>query len=297
MKIKKSFLVYSLPALVLVLLLTSNCRKDEKSAPQITTSPISNVAITSVTCGGKVTSKEGIGIIEQGVCFGTAPGPTISNNKLPASGTIGKFTSKVTGLTAATKYYLRAYAINSAGTSYGEEMSFITHRPLSEGSMSGCFNNVYHTFTRGIEEVQPVDSFSNCYFYEDCKKHYDDICHGPMKQINLIRRDSTLEVDIFISGISPDSLPAERPILNVFCRYAEIQCYNLYKGYRTPSGNEYRSRSASFMNGVIINDSKDDVLSGTFEGDLVSAAGDTIRVAGGEFKIRIVRKRLDCWHE
>lgn len=297
MKNKNIFLIFSLPALVLVLLLTSNCRKDEKSAPQITTSPISNVAITSVTCGGKVTSKEGIGIIEQGVCFGTAPGPTLSADKLPASGTIGAFTSNVKGLTADTKYYIRAYATNSAGTSYGEEVSFTTQKPLTEGWMSGCFNNVYLTFTRGIELVQPVDSFSNCYFYEDCKKYYYDICHGPLKQINLIRCDSTFEVDIFTTGVSPDSLPAE-PISNVFCRTAEIQCYKLYKGYRTSSANDfYSTRSHFYGNGVTINDSKDDVLSGTFEGDLISAAGDTIQVAGGEFKIRVVRKRLPCTRE
>ena len=293
MKNKNIFLIFALPALVLVLLATSNCRKDEKGPPQITTSPISNVAITSVTCGGKVTSKEGTGIIEQGVCYGTAPGPDISGNKLPASGTIGKFTSNVKGLTANTKYYLRAYATNSVGTSYGEEMSFTTHKPLTEGSMSACFNNVYRIFTSEIEVGHPVDSFSNCYFYEDCKKHYYDICHGPMKQINLIRRDSNLEVDIFILGISPDSLPAERPILNVFCRYAEIQCYALNNGYR----KEYRSRSSSFMSGVIINENKNDVLSGTFEGNLISADGDTMRVAGGEFKIRIVRKRYPCSRE
>lgn len=62
-----------------------------------------------------------------GVCWSTTTGPTIalSTKTSDGSGT-GVFTSSITGLTAVTLYYVRAYATNFSGTSYGAEVSFTT---------------------------------------------------------------------------------------------------------------------------------------------------------------------------
>jgi hypothetical protein len=170
--------------------------------------------------------------------------------------------------------------------------------PLLVGSIRGYFGNEYKTFEQHIEKVQAVDSFSNCYFYEDCLGSYTDICSGPMKQINLIRSDSSFVIALYIMGVSPDSLPDENPVPAVFCRYAEIQFYKSENWNRVPNDpNCYNYvRDDFYGQSVLITDNKDDVITGTFSGDLVSPAGKTLHVSGGEFKIRILRKRIPCWH-
>jgi uncharacterized protein (TIGR02145 family) len=62
----------------------------------------------------------------QSVCWSTSQNPTTANSSTNDGNGTGSFTSNLTGLTANTTYYVRAYAINSAGTSYGNQHSFNT---------------------------------------------------------------------------------------------------------------------------------------------------------------------------
>ena len=95
------------------------------SVPTVTTTAISNITENSATSGGTVTATGGAAITAQGVCWSTTANPTISNS-FTTNGTTTPFTSNLTGLTASTTYYVRAYATNSAGTSYGSQISFTT---------------------------------------------------------------------------------------------------------------------------------------------------------------------------
>jgi hypothetical protein len=81
---------------------------------------------TTVSSGGNVTSGDGSDITARGVVWGTSSNPDIFLSTLTSDGT-GRdiFTSRITGLTAFTKYYVRSYATNSVGTGYGTEVSFI----------------------------------------------------------------------------------------------------------------------------------------------------------------------------
>ena len=98
---------------------------------QLGTSPIANVTFQSFNSGGVITSDGGQDITVRGVCWSTSPNPTTANDTtINGSGT-GVFTSSVTGLQAATTYYVRAYAVNINGTVYGDELSFTTtQQPL-----------------------------------------------------------------------------------------------------------------------------------------------------------------------
>lgn len=94
--------------------------------PTVSTIATSNVTTSSVTCGGNITSAGTATVTARGVCWGTSPNPTIMGNHSSNGTGTGIFTSVVSGLNANTTYYIRAYATNSVGTSYGNDQSFTT---------------------------------------------------------------------------------------------------------------------------------------------------------------------------
>ena len=96
------------------------------TAPVVTTNAVSDIQATSATCGGNVTSDGGATVTARGVCWSTSQNPTISNSKTTDGSGTGSFTSTISGLSKNTTYYVRAYATNSIGTSYGEQRSFTT---------------------------------------------------------------------------------------------------------------------------------------------------------------------------
>jgi hypothetical protein len=103
--------------------------------PTVSTIAISNITNTTANSGGIVTSQGGSPVTARGVCWSATPNPTISNSfTTDASGT-GAFTSILSGLTSNTTYYVRAYATNSSGTSYGlqETINTITTPSVSIG--------------------------------------------------------------------------------------------------------------------------------------------------------------------
>ena len=100
------------------------------NAPTVTTSSATNITTSSATIGGNVTSDGGATVTERGVCYSTSSSnPTTSNNKKSSGSGLGNFTVNLSNLSAGTKYYVRAYAINEIGTSYGPTISFTTEEP------------------------------------------------------------------------------------------------------------------------------------------------------------------------
>ncbi len=94
--------------------------------PTVTTNTVSNVSTTTATCGGNVTSSGSASVTARGVCWSTSQNPTVSGSHTTNGSGTGSFTSSITGLTANTTYYVRAYATNSAGTAYGAQKTFTT---------------------------------------------------------------------------------------------------------------------------------------------------------------------------
>ena len=103
-----------------------NFKTVEVSYPSVTTKDITNITLTTATCGGNVTSDGNATVTDRGVCWSTNPNPTIEDNKTNDGVGTGSYSSNLTNLTPNTTYYVRAYATNSEGTSYGNEKSFIT---------------------------------------------------------------------------------------------------------------------------------------------------------------------------
>ncbi len=94
--------------------------------PIVMTNLVTEIMQTSAVSGGLAMANGNTEIIARGVCWSTNQNPTISNNKTQNGAGLGEFTSAITGLTPGTTYYVRAYATNSSGTSYGTQVSFKT---------------------------------------------------------------------------------------------------------------------------------------------------------------------------
>jgi uncharacterized protein (TIGR02145 family) len=105
--------------------LSIRCIKDDIAT--ISTKEITEITMSTAVCGGNVIIDGGAPVIARGVCWSTFENPTIalSTKTTDGAGT-GEFASPLTGLTPNTTYYIRAYATNGVGTSYGNELSFKT---------------------------------------------------------------------------------------------------------------------------------------------------------------------------
>ncbi len=104
--------------------------------PSVTTGAISNITSKSATAKGNITSMGNVGtILNYGHVWAKTPEPTISTgnrSELGKATETASFTSEISGLEVATTYYIRAYATNEKGTSYGDEVSFktLTENPV-----------------------------------------------------------------------------------------------------------------------------------------------------------------------
>ena len=94
--------------------------------PTVVTGEVTEVTNNSAKCSGDVTDNGGVTVIEKGICFAQTENPTIVDQHVSAGPGIGEFTCTLSGLTQNMTYYLRAYAINSVGTTYGLQKSFTT---------------------------------------------------------------------------------------------------------------------------------------------------------------------------
>ena len=113
------------------------------TTPTVTTTSASSVTTTTASSGGNVTDDGGASVTARGVCWSTSSDPTTVDDYTTDGTGTGEFTSSLTELTSETTYYVRAYATNSAGTSYGDNVSFTTEAEASsdwyfaEGAVSG----------------------------------------------------------------------------------------------------------------------------------------------------------------
>ncbi|MCX6258772.1 MAG: fibrobacter succinogenes major paralogous domain-containing protein [Bacteroidia bacterium] len=139
-----------------------------QTIPSVTTLNISNISQTSAISGGKVNSDGGEAVTARGVCWNTTGNPEVSDShSIDGTGT-GNFTSNISGLTENTPFFLRAFATNSKGTAYGNQLSFTTLSPIMPctiPTITDYDGNTYNTVQIG----------SQCWMKENMKTtHYSD---------------------------------------------------------------------------------------------------------------------------
>lgn len=96
--------------------------------PSVSTQAAGSVEATTATGNGTITSTNGQNATAWGVCYKTSSPCTIADSVAAGSGTggVGAFTASMISLSTGTTYYIKAYATNSAGTSYGSEVTILT---------------------------------------------------------------------------------------------------------------------------------------------------------------------------
>lgn len=130
----------------LLLIFFQSCNNDDSNTddnnlpenliPQLTTNPTIDITYNSGKTGGNIISSIGSSIISKGIVYSTSPNPTVelSNKTSDGSGN-GNFNSQILNLDSNTQYYIRAYAINSKGTGYGNQLQFkTTYAPIIAGN-------------------------------------------------------------------------------------------------------------------------------------------------------------------
>jgi exo-beta-1,3-glucanase (GH17 family) len=200
--------------IIFSVLLLNSCKKEE--VPTLTTSAITKITGTSATSGGTIISEGSGKVVSRGVCWGTGIDPTISDNKTTDSVGTGSFTSNISGLKGATKYYIRAYATNCVGTAYGNEISFATNStfagPIFYNNNGKIINAVcYGPFRDGqapgsvLTETQIKEDLLIIKNHWDAIRLYisDDNSENILKVITDNNIDLKVLLGIWISGKTP----------------------------------------------------------------------------------------------
>ncbi len=123
---RKSISLVVVISIIAVMTMFQGCKK--ATVPELTTAAVTSIGLNTAISGGTITKDGGEDILEKGVCWGTAISPTIANSKTTNGKGSDSFISNLVGLAEGTLYYVRAYATNSVGTAYGNEVTFTTNQ-------------------------------------------------------------------------------------------------------------------------------------------------------------------------
>ncbi len=206
-------------------ILTGNPESDETytfamlpvvKLPTVTTAVITNNTQTTATGGGEVTSDGGAIVTARGVCWSTSQNPTITDSYTSDGNGTGIFVSNLTGLTANTPYFVRAYAINSVGTAYGNEQTFATlpgspcGQPITDTRDGKTYNTVLigtqcwfaQNLNVGTKVLGSANQTNNSIIEKYCYNNLESNCdvYGGLYQWDEAMQYSTTEGVI---GICP----------------------------------------------------------------------------------------------
>lgn len=187
--------------LLLAVTIFSSCEDKTTPTPTlpiISTNSMTQISAISAVSGGLITDDGGLSIILKGVCWNTAENPTVGNNKTSESGESLSFTSNLSPLLPKTSYYVRAYAVNSVGTSYGNSVLFSTSGDVPTSSAQNAANIQITTATLN-GTVNPNSITTNVTFEYGVTSNYGSTA---IAQQSPVSGDAAGNVFINLTGLT-----------------------------------------------------------------------------------------------
>jgi uncharacterized protein (TIGR02145 family) len=187
--------------IILTILIFSSC-KEKPGPPILSTTPVTSITATSAVSGGNVTDDGGSAIISRGVCWNTLDKPETTNNKTSDSGSSGTFISNLTQLTPNTNYFIRAYATNSVGTSYGSSVSFKTLG--DKPAITAAYTTELQVNTAKLfGSINPNSLTTIVTFEYGLTTSYGSNAIPPQ---NTLSGDSNLDVTVTLTSLNPGKI-------------------------------------------------------------------------------------------
>jgi hypothetical protein len=151
----------------------------------LSTDSVTQITLNAALSGGNITNDGGAAVTARGVCWSTSQNPTISDSKTSDGTGKGIFTSTITGLSSNQTYYVRAYATNSVGTAYGDEVSFKTLlNGIQQTSDHEVNFVVFPNPSNGTFTINNIQQTASIWIYNSLGvKVYE--CINPSTQINV----------------------------------------------------------------------------------------------------------------
>lgn len=166
------------------------------SSPTVLTNTLSNIFNTSADCGGSISSDGGSPVTARGLCWSTQPNPTTADfisNQGPGN---VAFYATMANLSPGTLYYVRAFATNSLGTSYGNQRLFHTSGAtrITQYATTGAIKIYPQPTTDKIQlDIKPEMLNSDILFFDESGKQ--------VLKARLTKETNNLDVSGLASGI------------------------------------------------------------------------------------------------
>jgi len=243
-------------AFIATTLIFTSCSSDDDpvdntTAPTLTTLDITDISSTSAISGGDITVTGGADITAKGVCWSTTPEPTILDFATDEGNNSSNYTSDITGLTANTTYYVRAYATNSKGTGYGNELEFVAQNifPGEKVAVAGGTFTMGSPSGTGGSDEQPEHSVTLSDFsiskYEITNAQYatfmNDIganINGSFSGVEYLNMDDTdVEISHTSGSFIADAGKENNPVIEV--SWFGAKAYAEHYGGRLPTEAEW----------------------------------------------------------
>lgn len=157
----KKFITIQFVLLMAIFFSLTSCTTSDLSSV-VSTGELSEVTTTSAICSGSILSSAGSAVIDCGICWSTTPDPTINGNAVSSFNKSGSYTCSISDLIPDMSYHVRAYAVTTEGTVYGNTIILTT--PTEAGTLPSTLNpdlnygkatdidgNEYHTIVVGAQ--------------------------------------------------------------------------------------------------------------------------------------------------
>jgi uncharacterized protein (TIGR02145 family) len=172
---------------------------NEADIPVVTTTAITDISTTTAVSGGVIANDGGGAIIEKGVCWDTIDKPKIDKNIITDTVELLSFTCKISGLSPNTKYYVRAFATNIAGTGYGNSESFTTLGNLPSMGALVASNIETHSVTLNGSVNPNLLSTTVDFEYGTSTSYGNSVASAQI----MVSGDADVSVSADLAGLTP----------------------------------------------------------------------------------------------